>query len=269
MNNSTFERFCAIAYERAGIHLNSGKEALVAARVSKRMRSLGLGDEAEYLRYLEADPDDEEIIHFLDAISTNFTSFFREPDHFERLTIAARAWRDLGRRTLRVWSAASSSGQEPYSIAVTLAEALGADFDFKVLATDISTRMLDVGRAGSYPASAVATVPKALLAKWFERDGETGHGEKSYHVRPEIAARVVFSRLNLATVPYPMKGPLDAVFCRNVMIYFDRPVRQALVREIERLLGPGGLLMIGHTETLTGLSTGLRLEQASVFTKAE
>ncbi len=266
MQGSLFHSFRRIAYEKAGIDLGVDKEVLVSSRVGRRIRELGLRSEREYLRLLEEDQD--EAVAFIDVISTNFTSFFREPDHFELLRSAAIARATEGIRSFRVWCAAASSGEEPYTIAIVLAELLGeSPVDYRILATDISTKVLARARAGVYSVTETKSVPKHLLAKYF-RPAVGQKEDKRYEVSEQLKARICFERLNLAEPPFPMKGPLDIVMCRNVMIYFDNRVRQALVAEVERLLRPGAILMIGHSETLNGLQTGLRMTRPSVFEKA-
>jgi chemotaxis protein methyltransferase CheR len=270
MNPALFQAFRDIAYQQAGISLRDGKEALVSARLAKRVRDLGLGGEAEYLDVLRKDASGDEMVRFLDAISTNFTSFFREKPHFDQLAEEARAHVAAGGRRFRVWCAASSSGEEPYSIALTLDQIFhGTDVDYKVLATDISTRVLDQARRGHYSERQIDPVPRELRARYFQRLSEQGSGEEArYEVSAALRGRILFKRLNLATPPFPMQGPLDVVMCRNVMIYFDQAVRQRLIAEVERLLAPGGLLMIGHSETLNGITTGLRGIRPTTYRKA-
>jgi chemotaxis protein methyltransferase CheR len=266
MNATQFRRFGDIAYRAAGIRLRDGKESLVAARVSRRVRALALTSAESYLDLLEHDEGDE-LINFLDVISTNFTSFFRELPHFDLLDRALRAGARRGRTSFHIWSAASSSGEEPYSLAITAAEALG-DAEFRILGTDISTQVLARARAATSPASAVAPIDRTRRGRWFRRQGAEDDPDARYTVRDELRERVTFARLNLAQPPFPMRGPFDVVFCRNVMIYFDDPVRQALIAEIERLLRPGGLLFTGHSETLTRIESDLILVSPSVYRKA-
>jgi chemotaxis protein methyltransferase CheR len=258
----TFKDFQAIAYQKAGIFLREGKAALVQARLAKRLRELGLATEREYLERLRADGDDE-IVLFLDAISTNFTRFFREPDHFETLGEAVRAARAAGQRKFRFWCAASSSGEEPYTMAMVL-DPLLEGCDWRILATDISTRVLARAVAGAYGPEEVEGIPPALLQRYLDRVPGEG-GDATWVVRDQLKQRIVYRRLNLAGRPFPMSGPLDAIFCRNVMIYFDRPMRAGVVAEFERLLRPGCLLYIGHSETLNGLATRFRTERPSVY----
>jgi chemotaxis protein methyltransferase CheR len=266
MTSDLFRRFCEIAYERAGISLKPGKESLVSSRITKRLRMLRIATEREYLHYLENDGTGEEIVKFLDVISTNYTRFFREPDHFELLSEVITDCLAQGQRRFRIWCAASSTGEEPYSLAMTMFEAFGKDrVDFRLLATDISTRVLELARAGVYEAAAVDQIPPALLGSYFVRQGAKASG--TYKAVEKLTEAILFRRLNLAMPPYPMRGPFDVVFCRNVMIYFDQPIRQGLIVQVERLLKPGGYLMIGHSETLSGVLSGLVRVDASVYRK--
>jgi chemotaxis protein methyltransferase CheR len=262
MDSSTFHRLCSIAYEKAGITLGPSKEALVTARVGKRLRALGLASERDYLARLEDDATGEETRQFLDVISTNHTSFFREPDHFDLLRRVVGDWHREGLRRLRVWSAASSTGEEPYSIAFTLAEMPEAsEMDWRILATDISTRVLRQAEAGRFGAARIASLDRGAQRRHFERVDRTDE----FAVRPALRERIAFRRLNLATPPYPMRGPFDIIFCRNVMIYFDQAVRQTVTSAMERLLRPGAYLLIGHSEALSGIQLGLRMLRPSIF----
>lgn len=267
MDLRLFHQFRDIAYRRAGIHLRDGKETLVAARVAKRLRALGLGSDREYLEFLESDTSGEELIQFLDVISTNYTSFFREREHFDFLSSRIREWVAQGQRRFRIWCAASSTGEEPYSLVITMLEATEEHpVDFKILATDISTRALAQAQDGVYEMPRLEPLTRAQLQAYFQPAGNVRRGPPAYRVRPELKEPLRFKRLNLAEPPYPMSGPLDFVFCRNVMMYFDRPVRQGLVAEAERLLRPDGFMVTGHAETLQGLETRLAAITPSVYT---
>jgi chemotaxis protein methyltransferase CheR len=262
MDSSTFHRLCSIAYEKAGINLGPSKEALVEARVAKRLRALGLADEREYLIRLEEDTTGREIVEFLDVISTNHTYFFRESDHFDLLRKLVGDWHRQGSRRLRIWSAASSTGEEPYSIAFTLSSLPeAADMDWKILATDISTQVLEKAEAGQFDEAKVLRLEQGEQRRFFQREKASG----KYVVRSELRQRIAFRRLNLSTPPYPMHGPFDVIFCRNVMIYFDQTVRQRVIGAMEPLLRPGGYLFIGHAEALSAIHVGLKMVRPSIF----
>lgn len=260
-----YKRFRDVAFLQAGIALKEGKEMLVESRIARRIHALGLPDAASYADILEQGPA-AEIVEFIDAISTNFTSFFREPEHFDVLTEAAREWLAERRTRIRVWCAAASTGEEPYSILMTLDPVLKDRVDWRLLATDISTRVLGRAREGVFAGARVRSVPSHLRQQYFRRAAQSGDAD-AWEVRPPYRDRIAFARLNLSIPPYPLHGPLDAVFCRNVMIYFDAPMRQTVVTQVERLLRPGGLFFVGHAETLTGLNTRMRFVQPSVFRK--
>ncbi len=264
MQPRLFKRFAQLAHDKAGIALRPGKEALVSARVAKRQRALAIDSAERYLEFLESDQTGEELIRFLDVISTHFTSFFREPDHFALLRQEFEHRLAANQRRFRIWSAASSTGEEPYSMAMTLLDARGgADHvDLKILATDISVQSLEEARAGVYPEARIEPVPRQQRQRYLRRKEGSADG---WQISDPVRKLVTFNRLNLASPPYPMRGPFDVVFCRNVLIYFDHPTRQRLVAEIERLMAPGGLLCIGHTETLNGIRSGLKLLRPSVF----
>ncbi len=262
MEAETFQAFPHIASQKAGIVLRPGKAALVQARLAKRLRELGLASEREYLDKLRSEGEDELVL-FLDAISTNFTKFFREPDHFETLARDVQAALSAGQTRFRFWCAGCSSGEEPYTAAMVL-DPLLRGRDWRILATDISTRVLSRAARGVYNDEEIDPIPGPLREKYLER-AAVADGGRRYAVARKLRERIVFHRLNLANRPYPMQGPLDVVFCRNVMIYFDRSMRAGLVGEIERILRPGAHLFIGHSETLNGIETALRAERPSVY----
>jgi chemotaxis protein methyltransferase CheR len=274
METPLFRKFCRIASQRAGIEISEGKEALVTARVGKRQRALGIATPRQYLRYLESDDTGSELVSFLDVISTKFTSFFREPDHFQLLTQRVVKVVTKGRQRIRLWSAACASGEEPYSMAIAVSDALRirghqAELDLKILATDIAPSAISRAQAGIYACQRVQTLSRGQLIRHFIRHGRRGSGSEVHEVKPELRRMIVLKRLNLAQTPFPMRGPLDAVLCRNVMMYLGQTVRQALIDEITRLLAPGGLLMIGHAETLAGIDHRLVMTRPSVFRKPE
>jgi chemotaxis protein methyltransferase CheR len=258
-----FREISDLAYQRFGLDLKSGKEALVAARLGKKLRKLGFQTFAEYHRHILADSTGDALIELIDALTTNHTSFLRERAHFEFLARAAREeFRDIS--PLRVWSAACSSGEEPYSIAMCLAEALAKSpaRDFRILATDISTRVLDTARRGVYPVGRFSDVPDALRRAYLLR----GRGESDgfYRVKPELAKRIEFDRFNLIE-PFSQRGLFHVIFCRNVMMYFDKPTQQDIVQRLSGCLERGGYLLVGHSESLTGVEHALQYVRPATY----
>ena len=252
---------------QCGIDLRADKKYLVKTRLSKRLRALGMSSLDDYLGYVHQDASGNELTSMLDALSTNLTSFFREPDHFHYLqTVLATEFLKKTEKRLRVWSAGCSSGEEPYSIAISLFESISniACFDVGILATDLSTRMLATAKHGAYGPDRVKCLPQALLTRYFvctkDRQGTT------YQVAEPIRRIMHFSRLNLME-HWPMRGPFDVIFCRNVMIYFDRPTQAGLVRRFWNLLAPGGTLLIGHSESLTGIQHRFNYVRPTIYRK--
>lgn len=261
-----YEYIRKTVYEHSRINLGNEKEALVAARVTKRLRALKLPDFDIYCQYLRSSKGKQEISHLIEAISTNHTHFFRESRHFDFLReVIVPQWRAEGRNSVRVWSAAGSSGEEPYTIAIVLAESLGFEVDWRILATDISMRMLDLARGAIYGADRLTHVRWELQRRYFQRG--IGASEGLYRVKEELRRRVEFAQINLLQRTYPFKTEFDLIFCRNVMIYFDRETQQTLVHKMEPHLLFGGHLMIGHSETLTGIRHGLTTIEPAVYQK--
>ncbi|MDB5104612.1 MAG: methyltransferase, CheR-type [Fibrobacteres bacterium] len=265
MDRDAFDQFRTLVYAKSGITLGDGKEALVSARVGKRMRQLGMGDFQSYLDWVKGAGGEDEMVQLLDAISTNVTSFYREPVHFEVVDGAIRRWWEQGQRRFRIWCAASSTGEEPYTLAMTLRECLGGEGDVRLLATDISTRVLKAAKAGEYAESKLESLPPGFAGRFFTR-GRKGDG--IFHTaKDELKSMILYKRINLAFPPFPMQGPMDIIMCRNVMIYFDNAVRQRLISEFRRLLKPGGYLIVGHAESLTGLAEGFKSVRPAVYVK--
>ena len=265
MKQASYDALREFVYRHAGIQLGNSKQALVLARVGQRLRALGMDDPDLYLRQVLEQQDDDEIVHLLDAISTNFTSFFREEAHFHRLTTLLREWKAQGRSKFRIWCAAASTGEEPYTLSMVCQEALGEACDLRILATDLSTRVLDSCRKGVYHEDRMETVPPNSLKRWFDPPDEDGFAS----ARPALRAPLSFARLNLVQVPYAMKGPFDVIFCRNVMIYFDADGRGKFVREASRLVRPGGFLFVGHAESVSGMSAKFRPVAPSVYQRVQ
>lgn len=256
-----FRSLAQFAYEQAGIALSDSKRNLVYSRLSRRLRALGLTSFRQYREHLAANVS--ELESFINAISTNLTKFFREAHHFDhfRTHVAVPFVQDahgkVGRR-LRVWSAGCSTGEEPYTIAVVLKrEIRDIDrHDVRILATDIDTEVIGKGARGEYPANSIDEVPKTYR-EFFQPVGGDRTSE-NVMVGRDIRSLVTFRRLNLME-SWPFTGNFDAIFCRNVMIYFDGPTKTALVERFTQKLKPGGWLYIGHSESLIGSHPGLRL----------
>jgi chemotaxis protein methyltransferase CheR len=265
IDKRTFDRFRELIYRESGITLRENKESLVSARVAKRMRELNISSHGEYLDFIKRDKDGNELVHLLDAISTNVTHFFREERHFKLLAKLVRRWEKEGRRSVRIWCAACSTGEEPYSVAITLREALADPTDARIIASDISTRVLEKAQRGIYEARQMENIPQLLLARYFQRG--RGRADGLYRAKPVLRDMVVFRRINLIAPPYPVRGPLDVIFCRNVMIYFDNTVRAQLLASMYDMLRPNGYLMVGHAESLSGMLSSFTSVEPSVYIK--
>jgi len=250
-------------YQFSGIRLPEAKREMVYGRLTRRLRALGLGSFDEYVRYLEAEPAEWE--HCTNALTTNVTSFFREAHHFAVLAEHARGHAGEA-DPFRVWSAGCSTGEEPYTIAMCLAEALPQG-NFHVVASDLDTQVLATARDAIYPVQAVLNLPEARQKRFFLRG--TGRNEGRARVRREIAAHVEFMRLNLMDAEWDVEGPFDAIFCRNVMIYFDKPTQRRLIERFARLLAPGGLFFAGHAESLLDQGRVFKLRGHTVYELAK
>ncbi len=264
LKKAQFERISQLVGQLTGINLHPGKQELVRARLAKRMRSLGLRSFDAYMDYLEHDHPEGEVVDMIEAMTTNKTSFFRELQHFHYLR--RQIVPGLRNRKLRVWSAGCSSGEEPYSTAILLAEAIEDHslWDIGILATDLSSHMIAHARKGVYGTQNLRDVPPLLLSKYFSCI-ET-RPVRRYQVVEPLRRRVHFARLNLME-QWPMRGPFDVIFCRNVMIYFDKVVQEHLVNRFWELLKPGGHLFVGHSESLAGSQHKFRYVQPAIYVK--
>ena len=253
--NADFEALRALVKQLTGIHLSDQKRELVYGRLARRLRALQLRSFAEY-RELLANDGGREISELCNAITTNLTAFFREPHHFEYLRqqlLLPLAADPNGARRLRIWSAGCSTGEEPYSLAMTVLEAIPdlPRWDIRILATDLDSDVLERARQGVYTAERVRGLGHERVARFF-----TQHSQREgahYQVIPELAKLITFKQLNLMH-PLPMKGPLHAIFCRNVVIYFDKDTQRELFARIAHLQRPGQLLFLGHSESLFKVS---------------
>lgn len=269
MEPHVFERYRQLIYRKSGIVLSPEKKSLLASRIQKRIRAHGLSSEAEYLNVIETDATAAELVHLIDAISTNTTYFWREPEHFQLLGQILKDWRAQGRNKVRIWCAAASTGQEPYTLAMEALENMqGPKFDVKILATDVSTKVLKIAREGIYDEPDVAKLPSTKQSRFFTKlPLASDRLESQCQVSQELANLILFKQLNLIEFPYPIKTSLDIIFCRNVMIYFDVKTRQQIVDECARLLAPGGLLFLSLSESLLGITHNLQKYGTSVYQK--
>jgi chemotaxis protein methyltransferase CheR len=250
-------------YRYSGIKLPEAKKEMVYARLARRLRSLGLASFDDYLRYLELEPAEWE--HCTNALTTNVTAFYREEHHFGILATHAQATARPN-EPFRVWSAGCSTGEEPYTIAMCLKEAIPGR-PFSVLATDLDTQVLAHAQEAVYPLASVLRLPEARQKAYFLKG--VGRHEGRARVRPEVSSHVEFMRLNLMEAEWPLQGPFDAIFCRNVMIYFDKPTQRQLVERYAALLRPNGLFFAGHAESLLDQGRCFRLRGQTVYERAK
>jgi chemotaxis protein methyltransferase CheR len=262
-----FERVRKLIHARAGISLNESKQNMVYSRLSRRLRTLGMASFAAYLDRLETDPgfDAREAQEFVNALTTNLTAFFREPHHFPVLHDFLKA-QDRG-SPLKLWCSAASTGEEPYSIAMTMVEALGANTSARLLATDIDTNVLASGSRGVYRLDSARQAGEERLKKFFLRG--SGANEGMVRVKPDLPKLISFAPLNLLEGSWPalksFAPTLDVIFCRNVMIYFDKPTQRQILDRFAQVLRPGGLLFIGHSENFTDHREHFALRGKTVY----
>jgi chemotaxis protein methyltransferase CheR len=262
---SEYEKISRLAYEHFGLDLRGSKQSLVAARLGKKLRELGLESFQRYYDYVKADRSGAALASMVDQLTTNHTSFFREPKHFDFLSKtvfpALRA-----RSRIHIWSAACSSGEEPYSIAMSLLEAAPHEAAVKVRikATDISTRVLEKAKRGTYAAERVAGIPPELRQRYMLKAAEESAG--SYRFKSDIRSMIEFEHLNLMG-KLPEGYWCSAIFCRNIMIYFDKPTQQSLVQRLSEHLEDGGYFFVGHSESLNNISHGLNYVCPATYRK--
>lgn len=265
-----FQHIAEKVHKYCGIDLHSDKKReLIKGRLGRRVRELEFKNLREYFRYVDSDVSGKELAHMVDLLTTNHTHFFREKTHLDLLGSAfeSRLQKTTGMLKYRIWSAVCSSGEEPYSIAMTLAEICPdlAKHDVKILATDISRTAVGKARAAIYDADLSQTIDLKILSKYFTKGG--GQRERDvglYSVIQDIRSLVSFAQLNLLD-PWPMKGKFDAIFCRNVMIYFDTPTKERLVDRLTDYLSPDGSLYVGHSEGLVGICHQLKSVAPAVY----
>jgi len=267
ITDAEFRRLRDFIHTHTGIALSEHKRALVCSRLGKRLRRHNLVRFADYYALLtENDPGGGELVEMINAITTNKTEFFRESHHFDFLTehvLAPAAARRMPR--IRFWSAGTSSGEEAYTVAMTVREALTEDnaWDVRILATDIDTHVLEHAERGIYTGAQVERIPHPLLRKYFYRGNGANAGRAM--VKPTLQELIRFRHLNLLDDPWPVHGPFDAILCRNVVIYFDRETQRRVIERFTRLLKPQGYLLLGHSESLFDPGTALRHAGQSVY----
>ena len=265
MDLETFQKFRTLIYSQCGIVLPPEKKGLLESRIIKRLRALGVSGEKEYLKIVELDVEGCELVNLINVVSTNTTYFYREDGHFKSFRSMLK---ELYRpnTTLKVWCAAASSGEEPYTLAFEALEAFPTTkpCPVKILATDISTRVLEKAIAAEYPRAALSKIPAEIQQRYTE---PSPFDDETFTISQQARALLLFKKFNLVEYPYALKGPLDIIFCRNVMIYFDNTNRQKIINEFWRLLRPKGYLVVSHSENLLGIDNKFAKIGASVFRK--
>ena len=270
MSSREFASLSRFIYEQCGIKMPEGKKTMLEGRLQKRLRVLGMKSFAQYLDYLfQPDGNSDELVQMIDHVTTNKTDFFREPDHFDYLQnkVLPEWWTKYGTRRLMMWSAGCSTGQEPYTLAMVLQEfAAGRPgFDFQILATDISTRVLEQAKGAVYSEELLAPLPSVLKTKYVLRSKDRQSG--LVRIVPELRARVKFRRLNFLDGDFGLREPLDIIFCRNVIIYFDRQTQARLLQRFFTHMRAGAYIFMGHSETLSGLDVPLVSVAPTVYRK--
>jgi len=273
MSHGEFDRLSEFIVGHCGIKMPAAKKIMLESRLQKRLRALGMASFAAYCDFVLESPDGTgELVHMIDAVTTNKTDFFREPVHFQFLAETALPefladGGSPGRRKFTVWSAGCSSGEEPYTLAIVLSEfrEVHPDFDFSIIATDISTRVLDKARLGIYDQHVAAGISLPIKQKYFLRSKDRDKGQ--VRVAPELRALVAFQRLNLMDERLMASELMDAVFCRNVIIYFERATQQKLLSRLCHCLKPNGYLFLGHSETVHGFDLPLLRISSTIYRK--
>jgi chemotaxis protein methyltransferase CheR len=254
ISNKDFARLCKLIYEVAGIQLSSQKKTMLEVRIKRRLKALDLSSYKQYCEYLFGQKGmKDEIVHFIDVVTTNKTDFFREPGHFDFLVQKALpeiSERCVSGKPFLIWSAGCSTGEEPYTMAIVLSEYAQAHpgFRFRIMASDISTTVLEKAQMAIYAEDVVNPVPAVLKRKYFMRSREPG--SRRLRVVPELRRMIEFRRLNFMDADYGIAEKADAIFCRNVIIYFDRPTQERILNRLANCLAPGGYMYVGHAETL-------------------
>jgi len=275
MRNREFDQFSALIYDEVGIKMPPAKKTMLEARLQKRLKALGMHSFQEYSDFIFSQAGrEQEIVHLIDVVTTNKTDFFREPQHFDFLVREAipamRQIRGAGESPLnpfRIWSAGCSTGEEPYTMAMVLSDYAAANhgFKFSILASDICTKVLQTATAGVYGEDRTDTISLSMKKKYLLRSKD--HSKGLVRISPDLRATVTFKRVNFMEDQLGISEKQDVIFCRNVVIYFDKPTQSALMNKFHRQLVPGGYLFIGHSETLNGLGVPFTQVSNTVYRK--
>lgn len=271
LTDRLFSQFSSLIYDLCGIHLSLTKKTMLTSRLVSRLRALSINRFEAYYDYVTSESGHHEMVSMIDAVSTNKTDFFREDSHFSLLTGTIIPMLEQGRiaaaNNLHIWSAGCSSGEEPYTMGMVLSEyrRTKQKFDFKIFATDISTRTLGAARTGIYKDDKVAHIPADLIRRYLMR----GRGENKgcHRVVPELRRKISFKRVNFTDAVFPFSTRFDVIFCRNVIIYFDRKTQQELFAKFYTHLKPGGYFFLGHSEVMAELSEGFEKVESTVYRK--
>lgn len=273
MKDKIFHQFSSFIYDHVGIQLPPTKKTMLEARLQKRLKTLDLDTFEEYGQFVfSAQGQQSELVHLIDVVTTNKTDFFREPGHFTFLTQTALPTL-LGHRgqsssqPVRIWSAGCSSGEEPYTLAMVASEfaAEQGNFHFSILASDISTRILETARKAIYPEDRTDDIAMYLKKKYLLRSRDRRRG--LIRICPELRAKIAFRRINFMDADFGLREKMDIIFCRNVVIYFDKSTQQTLMEKFHRQLQPGGYLFLGHSETLNGINVDFKAVGSTVYQK--
>ena len=268
LRDRDFEKISRLVYEQCGINLHAGKKELVKARLSKRLREGSFDSFSDYFRYVTTEEGTDELISMIDSLSTNLTYFFREDKHFKKLSSIFSTIKTGAQppSQLKIWSAGCSTGEEPYTIAMTVFDYYGRRQmpELLLLATDIDTQVLGKARVGTYPGERLAAVDENVISTYFNSDGAD---PCNYTVKDFVRSKIYFRRLNLLQDEYPMKKQFDIIFCRNVIIYFDRETQTRLFANFYRYLKDDGYMLIGHSENITSITDRFSLAGRTIYRK--
>ena len=274
LHDREFQRFSSYIFENVGIKMPPAKKTMLEARLQKRLKALGIPTFEEYGDFVFSQQGgDSELVHLIDVVTTNKTDFFREAAHFDFMVKTAlptilKERNDVRSNPIRIWSAGCSTGEEPYTLAIVLSEFAASHPDFRVAitASDICTQVLQTAKTAIYPEERTDPIPLNLKKKYLLRSREKSKG--LVRIVPELRSLVKFQRVNFMDDDLGISDKMDIIFCRNVVIYFDKPTQQTLMRKFHRQLRPGGYLFIGHSETLSGLDVDFKPVASTVYRKS-